>query len=360
MQARIVSRTSITYPGATQSIFPGAAKLDDGTLLVHFVAGSDFESSDQQVVQARSGDNGKSWTVDGPIYDHGRLPFTEPFSDCAKPTNLGGGELLAVGYGFLRDRPEMGLSDYAESFGHFPKILNTLIYSHDNGASWSLPAFLEHGYDGLELSGPALRCADGRLLLFAAPFVLHAEEHLGLTFASEDNGRTWHQTGTFFRSPDIGPWEVRSCQLPSGRILLVIWTFDLKRQKHLPNRLIWSDDGGETWSEPFDTGLRGQASNFFRDGARVGLVQAIREGDHPGIQLCPLVDPEGDMSVGTPMMAWEAAGMANSQGNIETQFASLKFGQPSMIEIGDGLQLLLFWHFVDGRYSVQAWQLELR
>ncbi len=65
-------------------------------------------------------------------------------------------------------------------------------------------------------------------ILFASPFELHSTEKTGVTLISRDNGMTWQEGARFFRSTDIAPWEVRSVELPSGRILLVFWAFDLK------------------------------------------------------------------------------------------------------------------------------------
>ena len=359
MNITIISQTTVNHPEAKQAIFPGVARLDDGSLFMIFVAGSDFESSDQRLVKARSNDHGKTWSIEGYLYDASKLPFREPFTDCAKPTNLGNGKLIAAGYGFLRDRPDMGLSDYAEQFGRFPKCLNTVMTSDDNGATWSTPKFIEHEYDGLELSGPVLKCASGRLAFFAAPFVLHADKYEGFCYASDDGGKTWSKSGTFFSSPDVTPWEVRSIQLPSGRIVLVIWAYDLKNQRHLSNHLIWSDDNGRTWSKPIDTGLRGQASNLIMFKGKLGVLQARREGPKPGICLS-LIDLKDDsVAIIDEAYAWDATGLANRQGNIEAQFAALKFGQPSMVQLSESQYVLFFWNCTDGTYRVQSWKLDI-
>ncbi len=359
MKITVTSQTSVKAPNDVQAIFPGVTKLDDGSLFMIFVAGSDFESSDQHLYKARSTDQGKSWTVEGMLYDYAKLGFAEPFTDCAKPTNLGNGNLIAAGYGFLRDRPDMGLSDYAEKFGRFPKNLNAVLFSHDNGKSWTMPEFIKHKYDGLELSGPVLKSASGKLLFFAAPFVLSAEQHRGLTFCSEDGGKTWKEISDFFASPNVAPWEVRSIQLPCGRIVLVIWAYDLKNQCHLPNHLVWSDDDGKTWSKPINTGLRGQASNLFMYKGKLGVLQARREGPKPGICLSLVELKDDGVIVLDEAYAWDAAGLANKQGNIETQFAALKFGQPSMTQIDDTHYVLFFWNCTDGTYRVQSWCLEI-
>ena len=53
---------------------------------------------------------------------------------------------------------------------------------------------------------------------------------------------------------------------------------------------------------------------------------------------------------------WDASGNANRGSRIEEQFASLKFGQPSALELADGSYLFCFWHQVNGEYTVQCWQ----
>ena len=356
MKIVIESKTSITSPDSRCAFFPGVTKLDDGSLLMLFVSGSEFESSDHHMVIARSTDGGITWSCEGDLIDHSKLPFAEPFSESCKPTSLGGGKVIAAGYGFLRDRPEMGLSDYAEKFGHFPKALNPVLSSSDNGRTWEEPHFIRHDYAGLELSGPALKCPDGRVLVFAAPFVLKADLQQGFTFESRDGGENWQQTGTFFSSTDVAPWEVRSILLPSGRIVLVIWAYDLRNQRHLANHLVWSDDCGRTWSKPIDTGLRGQASNFLMYKGKLGILQARREGDAPGIYLSFVDLHDDSVEVLDEGCVWDARGMANRKGKIEEQFANLKFGQPSATALDDGKYLLVFWNFVDGVYSVQSWR----
>ena len=127
--------------------------MPDGKILVLYNSGSGFESSDCRMYKAWSSDEGESWQSDGLMYDLSRIKFDFPFTDCVKPTVLNNGEILAAGYGFLRDRPDMGLSDYAEAFGRYPEIKNITMRSTDNGKTWSQPEIIEHPYDGLELSG---------------------------------------------------------------------------------------------------------------------------------------------------------------------------------------------------------------
>lgn len=354
MQIQELFRTDVASPDWRCSAFPGAVQLADGSILLWFVAGSDFESSDQHLEQALSRDGGRSWQWQGPVYDHARLDLPSPFTDSAKPTRIARNSLLAVGYGFVRDRPEMDLSNYAEQFGRFPECRNFVMHSADGGRNWSLPQWISHPYSGMEISGPALKLRSGEVLFFASPFGLQPDDQKGLCFSGGKNGREWREVGEFFRQSGIAAWEVRGVQLPSGRIVLVFWAYDLARQQHLNNHLVWSDDDGRHWSESFDTGMPGQAANLILDGERLLLIQTRRTKDDCGLYLSRLELCGGAVrcSATTPLMS--SAELASAEGDIEAQFRSLKFGQPSLLALEDGMFLTLFWQAEKECYKVRV------
>lgn len=359
MDLEILSRCTVRDPDTVVSAFPGVAQLANGDLLMYFCSGSRFEAADSHLMQARSKDGGSSWQIERCIADTNCMKSPEPFTFCCKPTVLSDGSIVSGGYGFFRDRPDMGLSDYAEEYKRFPKMGNCILRSNDNGASYTAPEIIAHKYSGLEISGPILAGSDGKLRIFATPFELNAPENLGVTLISDDQGKSWYEGGCFFRSPDVAPWEVRAVELASGRILLVFWAFDLKAQKHLDNKIVYSDDGGLSWSEVIDTNLRGQASNWVVFDGKAALLQARREGDNPGIYLNIMEKFDGRVpEFSEDICLWNASGKANRDGRIEEQFAALKFGQPSAIVLDDGSWLLIFWQMADDKYTVQSWKIK--
>ncbi|MCQ2396856.1 MAG: glycoside hydrolase [Lentisphaeria bacterium] len=354
---RIDSEKVVEIGGETlpHTFFPGVCRLSNGNLLMLLVTGSGFESSDQRLEQFRSVDNGRTWQRESEAFSSVSFPVEKPFTPYAKPTVLRDGTLVAIGYGFYRDQPQMGLSDYAEKYGKFPPCKNFAMHCDAAGKHWQGASVIDHSYDGLEISGPALSLPDGRILFFAAPFVLNASLQQGLVFESLDNGRNWHQISTFFSSANVAPWEVRSLLLPSGRILLILWAFDLKENKHLTNRLVYSDDGGLHWSAPVDTTLHGQASNWMLFNGNIGVIQARREGREPGIYLNGItLSEEGRVTVSDECRLFDARGLANQGTTIEEQFVSLKFGQPSVTALSDNEYLLAFWSFAQERYAVRT------
>ena len=356
MEIKTLSHIQFKDPAFRCGIFPGVTRLADGSLLMLFVAGDEFESADQHIVQARSCDNGKSWQLDGAIHDRAELNFAMPFNDCAKPTLMENGELLALGYGFFRDRPDMDLSSYAEQFGHFPESKNFTLRSSDNGKSWSRHEFIEHGYIGLETSGPALKLANGELLFFAPPFGVQAGEQIGLCFNGGKDGRVWQEIGQFAHTPDIASWEIRACQLDSGRIVLIIWAFDLKNQRHLNNRICYSDDNGKSWSEPLDIQLPGQASGILKlEDESFFVLQTRREGAECGLFLTRFdLSSSGKLTNCGGNWVMRAGDLASAEGNIERQFCSLKFGQPSMLPLVGNEYLVVYWQAEGDIYQIQS------
>lgn len=253
----------------------------------------------------------------------------------------------------------MNLSGYAEKFGHFPPSYNHTVRSSDNGRSWTVPEFIRHEYIGMEISGPALKLANGETRFFAAPFGLSESGQKGLCFAGGTAGKNWHEISTFFDGGSIAPWEVRSCQMDSGRIVLVLWAFDLAVQKHLPNKLVYSDDNGQTWSQAIDTKLPGQAANLMPCGEKLLLLQTRREGENCGLYLHELEFDGPGIKVLNSACVMDADNLASAEGRIEKQFCSLKFGQPSLLKIAGNNYLMFYWQAVEDIYKIHIHQLEI-
>ena len=359
MQFTELSYTFFTGRPDSCSRFPGVTRLPSGKLVAIYDDGIDPDSPLHEMRIATSTDDGATWQDGGVMYVQADLGLPHRFTENCKPVAVGGDELVSVGLGFMRDRPDLGLADYAMQFGHFPLSKNTFSRSTDGGATWSLPTFIAHAYDtALELSGPPMWCAPEKTLLaFGPPFVLQGHPQRGVCLASEDGGATWREQGCFFASPHIAPWEVRAIRIATGRIWLVMWSYDLEAKCHLPNHVTYSDDLGRTWSAPMDTGVRGQAANLFELDGGLHLLYTRREGDDPGIFAAPLTLAADGKSVaaGESTAFWRVPGMATPDGRIEKQFRNLKFGQPSMTKLTrPGEWLLMYWSCEEGQYAIRC------
>ena len=349
------------HPGSC-SRFPGAAVLNDGRIVILYDDGPDCDSSEHEMRIAFSYDRGRSWLDGGSMYDQAKLNLPHRFTENCKPTLLDNNELVAVGFGFLRDEPEVSLSDYAIKYGKFPTSFNTVNRSYDGGKTWMLPEFIPHNFDAaLELSGPALWCQKTQtLLVFGPPFVLQGSFQRGICMGSNDHGKTWEEYGVFFSSEHIAPWEVRSLQEPSGRIWLVIWAYDFDKKSHLDNKIVYSEDCGRSWSPVLDTNIYGQAANLFSIDGKKFLLYTVREGDNPGI-YCVRFDllENNTLTLDQPTLLWSAGASTLANGErIEKQFRALKFGQPSITDLGNGEYLLLFWSCEDDKYAIRTYILQ--
>ena len=88
--------------------FPGLALLPDGELICLFVIGEAFESPDMTTWIARSKDDGRTWSLQGCLYD--KKTCSLETSDYLKATVLRDGSLVAMGYRFHRLDPEMPIA----------------------------------------------------------------------------------------------------------------------------------------------------------------------------------------------------------------------------------------------------------
>ncbi|MEZ6191298.1 MAG: sialidase family protein [Phycisphaerales bacterium] len=124
--------------------------------------------------------------------------------------------------------------------------------STDNGSTWDepvkIPAMTPHGPTVL---------ADGRLIMIGGGNVFH----------SADSGITWEQAGTIPHNTET--WKSRyafmsepACvQASDGRIIALARYRD---GSDIDLRQTVSVDGGKTWSEPVQTGMRGYPAHILK------------------------------------------------------------------------------------------------
>ncbi|MGB8589958.1 MAG: hypothetical protein WCD40_01150, partial [Candidatus Acidiferrales bacterium] len=104
VEGHVVYDNPVPHIHSRHGYFPGLARLNSGELICLFVMGEAFEASNCTTYISRSRDNGRTWTLQGRLYDSSRLPV--PTNDSLKPTALSSGKLIATGYRYLRRDPE--------------------------------------------------------------------------------------------------------------------------------------------------------------------------------------------------------------------------------------------------------------
>src|SRR4029077_9075738 len=110
-------------------------QLASGELVALFVIGEAFESVDLTTYVSRSPDQGRTWHLQGPVYDTSPDPVRT--SDFLKPQVLRDGSLIALGYRFDRSDPEQPIA-IAETDGALDGD-DVVTFSADDGRTWARP-----------------------------------------------------------------------------------------------------------------------------------------------------------------------------------------------------------------------------
>ncbi|HOL21322.1 MAG TPA: sialidase family protein [bacterium] len=328
--------------------FPGLAKMPSGDIIALFTVAEAFESINSAISIARSKDGGRTWKMEGQIFKNPVFNRMGPSS--FKPTVLKDGTVIVIGYGFRRDNPEVLVNPET---GGLPEGLNLISFSMDEGRTWSEPEKIPLSRpETLETSGACIQLANGEIIATGATFPVwdgtRPSGRVGVLLRSKDNGRSWDDRTLFYRSSDgnVIAYETRSCQMQDGRIVVILWLLDEVKGKNLTNHIVVSQDNGYTWSTPLDTGIPGQASNLLplQDNFLLS-VHCYREGD-TGLYV-NIVDFSDDRwKVITTEKIWGNTG-AKKIGGLKDMGKNLKFGQPSILPVGEEEFLVVHWTVED-------------
>lgn len=337
--------------------FPGMEKLANGDLIAMFPIGEAFESADQLVHLTRSPDQGKTWSKPQPIH-----PQASRGLGSLKPTLLKDGSLVAIGYIFYHPDPETLANPRT---GGLPPGESLISTSTDQGKTWSKPARLVHNRpEVLELSGPAIQIQNGDLLAIGYPMLpwdgKRPSGTVGVLLRSVDNGRTWDDRTLYFKHPTISPLEARLCQLSDGRIVAIVWALDETSGKCHPNQVVVSGDQGKTWTDPIDTGVEAQASNLIAlDNGKLLSIHAHRQSEPAGIFVRYVDFADNRWKVLAQVPLWDRAPALQVKG-FKDMGENLKFGQPSLLNLGNHEFLAYHWAIENGQGKILAHRLRLR
>ena len=346
------------------SCFPFLCQLEDGTLVATHTIGEAFESVDTTSYISFSLDGGKTWSAPTAMFD--KSQFSSPISDCAKATRLPDGRLIAIGYAYIRDNPELPLGN-PETGG----VLDDFVFysvSSDNGKSWSTPTPIECAWGPhVEASAPITLLNDGSLITpitgFPAWDGKMSGKMCGRALRSYDMGKTWNDDVICmdFGDRNVTCYEQRMCQLESGAIICIGWNEDVDSGKRLENHYTVSFDNGKTWSRPESTGILGQASSVCAiGGEKLLAIHAVRrDTDRPGIYGYIVDFSEKRWNIVDEAILWEPSVPLKKDTRMAEIFSFLKFGQPGAILLDGGDAMMSFWYAEEGQYKTAAVRISL-
>ena len=236
------------------------------------------------------------------------------------------------------------------------------VRSRDDGNTWTAPkrfpplpdAVWGHPaeHSGVSRSG-LLPLPDGRLLMPSKATDHPGGEppYFGMLRASSDMGETWEYRGRIAQDPVAHFSEPAIHLTPSGRILVLFRCHPNERssadvQENRPDKflaLVYSDDGGETWSPWRPTTIRGSPGHMLglRDGRIFVTVGTRWEGQRGCVAR--VGNPEGTDLDAAPDLV------------VSNDSRSADCGYPWAVQLNDGRVLVVFYrHHPDGIRGIEG------
>lgn len=363
LETGIVYRNPQPFLRAVHAWHPSLVQLDDGGLIAGFDLGQAVESLDYATHFVRSTDQGRTWTAPRRLF-HDFTPRRTSHS--VRLGRTADGLVTAFGGRFYRDNPDVGLTN-RDNLGYVPMDL-IYLESRDGGASWIGPRTIDSPLVGpaFEVCHRIVELRDGRWLAptatwrgweGAAPHGMQA-----IALVSYDRGRTWPDWTTVVDQSAQGvvSWEQGLTQLADGRLLAIVWSFDERSGRSLPNRYALSVAGSPAdglepirFGPPKENGLVGETAKLLTlaDGRVLCLRRRL---DRPGL-WATLVEIQGDdwrTLEELPLWQGVESGM-HGRGSSSDELSALKFGFPSFVQLPSGDVLAVFWCVEDGLHIVR-------
>lgn len=215
-----------------------------------------------------------------------------------------------------------------------------------------------------ELSGPAVQLRSGDVVaigaLYKMPDGSNPSGQIGVLLRSRDTGRTWNDGTVFFETEEgnLTPFEPRLTEMQDGRSVALVWAYDQLTDRHYANHVTVSEDDGRTWSKPINTGVMGQASNIaWLGGDRLLTIHAHR-GEEIGIYVRVVEFVRNEWRVLAETVIYGQTAKQTTEGQSAAEmFKSLRFGQPSLLALGDGEYLAAHWCVEEGQGKVRTHRL---
>ena len=363
-------RTSTIYDNplpqlrSRQGFFPSIFELSDGRIGALTVIGEAFESVDSACYVSYSSDGGKSFGAPRRILVPSESP--DKTTVYAKITALKNGRLVALGYAFPRDNPELPLGN-PENGGLIDDYVFYAV-SDDGGESFSEIKQIDTSFSPhVEASAPITELSDGSWITPITCFPdwsgrMHSDL-MGRALYSPDCGETWSDSGICMSFGDrrITCYEQRMCQLESGTLITIGWNEDTVTGERLCNHYTASYDNGKTWTYPESCGVLGQASSVCAlGGERLLALHAVRrDTDRPGIYAYVVDFSDRTWRVTDSALIWEPSTPIVKDSKMAEIFSFLKFGQPGAIKLSDGDVLMAHWYCDQGQYRTVATRISL-
>ncbi len=365
INSSVIYENPLPQLASRQSFFPFLCELNDGTIAAAIVIGQAFESVDSSTYISFSKDRGLTWSK--PVRMFEECNDDSALTDYCKIATLPDGRIVAMGYTYLRDNPDLPIGN-SENGGTLDDFVFFSI-SEDNGKTFSKMTHIDCAWGPhVEASAPITVLKDGSWITPITGFPdwdgkMHGKL-CGRALRTFDEGKTWNDDSVCmdFGDDEITCYEQRMCQLESGTIICIGWNENAKTGERLYNHYTASFDNGKTWTKPVSTGILGQASSVCALGGEklLALHAVRRDTDRPGIYACIVDFSEKKWNITEKEVVWEPDFQIKKDEKMAEIFSFLKFGQPGAILLSDGDILMSHWYAKDGQYKTVATRISVK
>ena len=327
----------VRHTAVRQFIGAGTIRLANGDILMAAPWGRPPTNFDQLAATCpvprlyRSRDGGRTWQGRGRM----AMPWAHP------------GMISDGGISFLRLQDNrLAFVSHRHVQGLHGGGLPVISFSHDDGTTWT-PARLISGPEGVwyVMNDRLIQMKSGRLVVPVSHMprgqgTYEGDRNLGLCFFSDNGGVTW---GRSCRPADLddarGMAEPCVAEVASGRLLMLARTGSGCVYRS------WSDDGGDTWSQPEQTALAAPCSSLtlktLPDGRLIVFYNHAKPlgpgAFFPRTPLCYAVSADGGRTWGHPVMVDDDGAAACDRQNI----------YPSVCLTAEGLLVVYSTHAAD-------------
>ena len=358
IDAGVIFQNPLPSVQSLQAHFPGLCSISESEILCIYKRGSASSSVDSVYAKTRSMDGGKSWTEEGLVWDKSKDDRLYSYG-YGYPLRLASGEVLLTGYRWDRSQSDEDFNIYNPvTLGAVP--CDALLFrSKDDGRTWSPPQIVP-APEGVAMANPSGRIVplrDGRLLMPIETWKAWDDpqpvRQRSMALFSSDDGRTWDEPVTVAMDPEhrILYWNGMFSRLEDGRILVMYWVKDTLEEKDVTIHATWSQDEGQRWVTPYDTGIIGQMGCTIDVGR--GHVMAIynrRDEQKPGIWAAISQDGGRTWPHTGHTLLWDARardilGSADEDNRSRSIYDEglFAFGKPDAVGLADGMFLAGFW-----------------
>ena len=354
---------------------------DEPVLVSAFRVGQAKMSADGRLMLRASRDGGRTWS---------ELPtsLAGPFADLPEPQpNHAGFHLGADADGttvlmacrfFIVEPGTPEWNDDAAGVVH----ADCLKADAPAGEGWQRVAtydFRRHDDEWAIPCGPPLALDHDRWIF---PMERHARAHVpewlrryhAFAVFSADGGRSWGDPRPTLNDPDerVVYYDQRMTTTRDGRLLTMAWVHDVVDDVTLTARAAYSEDGGRTWDQPFDTGILGGPINPVRltDG-RLLAVYARRTAPR-GIRAVLSEDDGRTWAIDDELVLWDEARRAATGARASSRdlpdgdlplwgtMWGWTFGGPTAVRLPDGTVAVTFFAAgFDGVSAIRCVRLEV-